>query len=136
MNEEGRSYSVPGGAGNRESWLPRTGDTGDERGRSGRAVCVSRVGVCGAFPDEMVEGLRKAPVLIFNAQKDKTFNVDRVREQKQKLAAAAGEVKLHEVPGGRGGYGNLQSYALLLDWFDAHRGTPEGQAPPKREDED
>ncbi len=82
-------------------------------------------GVCGGFTDNMIEGLAKVPVLMFNAQKDKTFKIDRIREQKEKLEAAGGEVKLHEVPTGHGGYRDLKSYAVLFDWFDAQRGAPE-----------
>ncbi|GAF95898.1 unnamed protein product, partial [marine sediment metagenome] len=81
-------------------------------------------GVCGAFADDMIEGLTKVPVLMFNVQLDKTFDIERIREKKSELEAAGGNVTLHEVPTKHGGYRNLKSYKVLFDFFDKHRRDP------------
>jgi len=78
-------------------------------------------GVCGGFTDELLQGLSKVPVLMFNAQKDTSFPIDIIRWQKEKLEVAGGTVVLHEVPGGHGSYRNLESYEVLFDFFDQHK---------------
>ncbi len=72
----------------------------------------------------MIDGLTKVAVLMFNAQQDKTFDIERIREIKAALEAAGGNVILHEVPAKHGGYRNLESYKVLFDFFDQHRREP------------
>jgi len=78
-------------------------------------------GVCGLFEDDQVEALAKTPVLMYNATRDDLFTIERVRELREKLAAAGGEVKLVEVEGPHGGYMAPGPYRVIFDWFDAHR---------------
>jgi homoserine acetyltransferase len=70
---------------------------------------------------ELIDPLVKTPVLMINAQKDRHFAIDKVREQKTRLESAGGQVRLVEVPGGHGGYRDLATYKILFDWFDGHR---------------
>ena len=85
-------------------------------------------GVCGVFPKEAIDTLKQTPTLIFNAQKDKLIPIELMRERAQALKEPAGTVKFVETPGGHGGYRNIETYALLFDFFDAHR-----REPPKQE---
>jgi poly(3-hydroxybutyrate) depolymerase len=83
-------------------------------------VFAAVAGVCAFLDKDIVDGLAKTPVLMVNAQKDRNFAIDKIREQKTRLEAAGGKVRLVEVPGGHGGYRDLATYKILFDWFDAH----------------
>ena len=78
-------------------------------------------GVCAFMDKELIDPLAKTPVLMINAQKDRHFAIDKVREQKTRLESAGGQVRLVELPGGHGGYRDLATYKILFDWFDGHR---------------
>lgn len=81
-------------------------------------------GVCGVFPEKAIDTLKQIPTLIFNAQKDKLIPIKLIRERVQVLEKAGGAVKFVETPRGHGGYRDLETYALVFDWFDAHRRKP------------
>ncbi|UCF14388.1 MAG: prolyl oligopeptidase family serine peptidase [Phycisphaerales bacterium] len=78
-------------------------------------------GVCGTFPEEAIDKLKQTPTLIFNARKDKLIPIQLMRERAHVLEKAGGKVKFVETSRGHGGYRDLETYALLFDWFEAHR---------------
>jgi dipeptidyl aminopeptidase/acylaminoacyl peptidase len=84
-------------------------------------IFAAVAGVCAFLDKDMIDALAKTPVLMINAQKDRSFAIDKIREQKTRLESAGGEVRLVEFPGGHGGYRNLATYKILFDWFDGHR---------------
>jgi predicted esterase len=84
-------------------------------------IFAAVAGVCAFLDKDLIDALAKTPVLMVNAQKDKNFAIDKIREQKTQLESAGGEVRLVEVPGGHGGYRDLATYKILFDWFDGHR---------------
>jgi predicted peptidase len=84
-------------------------------------------GVCGAFPKEVIDTLKQTPTLIFNAQKDKLIPIKVMRDRAKALEKAGGKVKFIETPRGHGGYRDLDTYALVFDWFDTHRREPKKQ---------
>jgi predicted esterase len=84
-------------------------------------------GVCGTFPEEAIDTLKQTPTLIFNAQKDNLIPIKVMEERAQALEKAGGRVKFVETPRGHGGYRNLETYALLFDWFETHRREPPGR---------
>lgn len=84
-------------------------------------------GVCGTFPQEAIDTLKQTPTLIFNAQKDKLIPIRVMRDRSKALEEVGGKVKFIETRRGHGGYRDLETYALLFDWFDAHRREPKKQ---------
>ena len=91
-------------------------------GRSRRFGFAGEVaGVCAFMDKELIDPLAKTPVLMINAQKDRHFAIEKVREQKTRLESVGGQVRLVELPGGHGGYRDLATYKILFDWFDGHR---------------
>jgi len=78
-------------------------------------------GVCGAFTDDMIEGLTKTPTMPFSAVKDKLFPIKLVQRQVKRLNDAGGDCTMHEVDKGHGGFRDLESYKVLFDYFEKHR---------------
>ena len=81
-------------------------------------------GVCGVFPENAIGTLKQTPTLLFSAQKDKLIPIIMMRDRAKALEKAGGKVKFVETPRGHGGYRDLETYALLFNWFDSHRGEP------------
>jgi len=78
-------------------------------------------GVCGVFPADAIEALRRTPALIFSARKDRLIPLKLMQERARALQEAGAKVKFVETPGGHGGYRDLDTYTLLFDWFESHR---------------
>lgn len=78
-------------------------------------------GVCGVFPEEAIATLKQTPTLVFSAEKDRLLPITLMRQRAKALNEAGGAVKFVETPRGHGGYRDLETYALLFDWFESHR---------------